>query len=85
MSPKDDVTIKINWHELRILGMWAERWAAQEPGTAKTVNAITLALEEQFPSRLPLTLARELGDMKEHFPDREVTGSIQPGQSKKVH
>lgn len=28
-SIADDVTIKINWHELRVLVIWAENWARQ--------------------------------------------------------
>ena len=59
MSPTDDVQVKINWHELRILGMWAENWAAahkdSSPRMEQTISAITTALEEQFPSYAPLT------------------------------
>ena len=31
----DDVNIKINWHELRILTIWAENWARQIDRTEK--------------------------------------------------
>lgn len=26
-DPVEDIQVKVNWHELRILAIWAERWA----------------------------------------------------------
>jgi hypothetical protein len=66
MAIAQDVTVKVNWHELRVLGIWANNWAAvcdeQDPtGDAKGAIAGTLRrLEAQHPNRPPLTLMGEL-------------------------
>ena len=61
MHPLDDVDVKINWFELRVLAQWAEQWAArharQYPHMQSALYAITQALEEQCPSFQPLTAA----------------------------
>lgn len=80
-SPSDDVAVNINWHELRILVIWAENYAAahaeQSPSMPRTVRAIAKRLQEQFPSQRPLTLAGEFAQLAEKY-DIEVTGPIQP-------
>lgn len=75
-SIADDVTIRINWHELRILGIFASNWAERcDEGPAKTarcVRSILKRIHAQHPERAPLTLAEEfaelttLGDIEVH-------------------
>lgn len=71
-SPQEDVTIKINVHELRILGIWAENYAAlkdneqldnpQWESMVKTVNIICDRILDQFPEerKTSLTLTAEV-------------------------
>lgn len=68
-DPKDDVTIKINWHELRILTIWAENWAARIKDETKTqpqlvVACIARRIQKQHPDKTPLTLAGEIEQIK---------------------
>ena len=92
LAMADDIQIKVNWQELRVLTMWAEFWAEQkssmDPDNSnmkQTVKSIATAMEEQYPSRTPLTMAGELGEAKEHYPDMEIIGPIQPESRKKIH
>jgi len=74
----DDVTIKINWHELRILCIWAERWAMQADASdptsdgVVTIDCITQRLLKQHPSKAPLTIRGEVEQVKEIYPDTEL-------------
>lgn len=64
-----DIRVEINWHELRILGIWAEQWArrcAESGGEGMngekmpaTVTAITRRLQRQYPDFTPLTMSEE--------------------------
>lgn len=71
MSIDEDVTVRINWHELRILGIfatnWAERAAASEgPGhdARGAVRSILRELERQRPEgAAPLTIAAEIQEI----------------------
>jgi len=80
-TPKDDVNVNINWHELRILVIWAENYAAihkdETPTMSVTVRSIAKRLQEQYPSKTALTLAGELAELGEKY-DIEVYGNIQP-------
>lgn len=65
----DDVTININWHELRILTIWAENWAHGMEGDNKescvrTLNCIFRRLEKQHPMKPRLSLSGEVEDLK---------------------
>ena len=66
---KDDVTIKINWHELRILTIWAENWeghfSQKENKKSITIACIARRLQHQFPDKTPLTLAGEIEGLKD--------------------
>lgn len=76
---KDDVSININWHELRILTIWAENWAKQcneqdklsrpnEPfGMPYTVMSICGRLQKQFPEKTKLTLFSEVRELREKY------------------
>jgi hypothetical protein len=86
MSPKQDVEVKVNWHELRILTMWAENWANRikdDPDTkanpVRTIFAIAKRLQDQHPLLPPLTLSGELEELKKAYPGVEVSGNITPG------
>lgn len=66
----DQVDLSVNWHELRILVMWAENYAREHArdrsittDTRKTVYAIARRLKAQHPDRAPLTFAEELGEV----------------------
>lgn len=61
MDPADDVTVKVNWHELRIMGVWAENHARTlSPDAQKALMAVLHRLEAQHPKKLPLSLAGEV-------------------------
>jgi len=70
LDPIDDVTIRINWHELRLLTMWAERWASHqtEAGASRaepndmlgSLYAVLDRIHAQHLAMPPLTLEGEL-------------------------
>jgi DNA-directed RNA polymerase subunit RPC12/RpoP len=68
-SRSQDVEVKINWHELRILVMWAERWAHEcitdGTGGPSVVYAIANRLRMQFPDMPPLSLNEEFAKLKD--------------------
>jgi hypothetical protein len=73
-DPKNDVAIDINWHELRILANWAERWASQcdanktesqDFNMTALLVAITRRLQQQFPDKTPLLLFSELNQLRD--------------------
>lgn len=74
-DPNLDSIVQVNWHELRILGIWAENWAQHcqrtmpnEKGNARVevIHAITRRIERQFEGRVPLTLSGEIMQIKDH-------------------
>lgn len=79
MAIADDVTVTINWHELRILGIWADQWAGvcdenePEHDSKSAVAGILRRLQAQHPDRPPLTLGGELDQLRETFPELEVS------------
>jgi hypothetical protein len=92
MAIAQDVEIKVNAHELRILCIWAENYAVicdqkhlDEPGYESmklTVNQIATLLEEQIKRKLgeyvPLTLTHELQELPAALKKMGVThGPIQ--------
>lgn len=82
-DPAEDVTVKINWHELRILGLWAERWADAnpdaKPNMRQLVISITRRLEVQEPKRARLMLSREIADLKKEYPDLQTNVPLSEG------
>lgn len=67
-SPDEwQVTVTINWHELRILAIWAENWQREHVSNAKVVYAITDRLQAQQPELPPLTLVGEIGEIAKAF------------------
>lgn len=87
MAIEDDVTIKINVHELRILAIWAENHAVttdqqrlDDPSHESmklTVNKIATEIEKQIEEQLkqyiPITLTHELQDLPKHIKCGEIT------------
>jgi len=70
------VTIALNWHELRILVMWAENWQ-REKQLGRTVYAIARRLAAQhseLAKSSPLTMAGEIGQLAAQY-DVQVTDS----------
>lgn len=71
----DDVVVRVNWHELRILGIWASFWASKddfEPDSRAALSAIIARLEKQYPEKTPLTLAGEVRKLQEEMPSIEL-------------
>src|SRR3990167_809717 len=70
-SSDDIVDVKITWHELRCLVIWAEQWASKNKtksfNMSRIVYGIADRLYQQHLSKIPLTLAGEITDIKEVF------------------
>lgn len=89
MSIAQDVTLRINWHELRILTIWADNYAREhcQPDGQAALAAIIRALEAQRPdgSFAPLTLLGEIQEVVDAgvassatITDRTGTVTIKP-------
>ena len=77
----DDVEIKINWHELRILVIWAENWArhsdnndngdndnnVREEKMLLSIMTIAERLQRQFPDKTKLTLFSEIRKLRKEY------------------
>lgn len=66
-TPAQDVKVILNWHELRILTIWAMNYAHDtgKVDLRRTVTAICKRLEKQYPDMAPLTMAGELKGLKD--------------------
>jgi len=76
----DDVTVQINWGDLRALVIWAERWAGQAkqyPDMLRFVYALAKRLRRQHPDRIVLTLAEEIEELRREY-GRVETNLPQP-------
>jgi hypothetical protein len=81
LNPKDDLTIRINLHELHVLCVWAENYAVtcdnraldnpEHESLKETVNIIAERLEKQLPRQFALTLSREIKVIERQFPDAQ--------------
>lgn len=69
---ENQVNISINWQELRILSIWAERWALEKRLGAGIIYSIAGRIEKQYPSLAPLTFAGELHQLKDEGYDVET-------------
>lgn len=77
-DPADDLTIRINLHELHILFVWAENFAVSSDNTQldnpaheslkETVNIIAERIEKQLPRPFQLTLSREVKEIEKQYP-----------------
>lgn len=77
-NDEDQVMVSVNWHELRILCLWAERWAQwmeehPTPSEYKTgkpsdvIYSIADRIEAQIEGKTPLTLAHEIAKLPEEL------------------
>lgn len=72
-----DVIVEVNWHELRILTIWAENYArsikdgpdASGKRAPTTVAAIARRLQSQWPDFPPLTLSAEIAELPTKLTD----------------
>lgn len=78
MLISEDTQIRINWHELRILTIWASNYASNcnKPNMNSALASILKHLELQRPDGTfaPLTL---LGELKELVNDPRIKGDIE--------
>lgn len=68
-SDARQVTVNINWQELRVLIMWAEFWQRHKQ-LGRTVYSIAKRLSAQHPTLAadyPLTFAEELGQVAKNY------------------
>lgn len=84
MSEDNFVNIRINIHELRVLGIWAENYASikdhenldnpNHEDMRELIDAITNRIRKQLPDpSMPLTLFQEFEQLRETFPKFEIT------------
>jgi len=70
-SIQEDLKIKINWHELRILTIWASNWAYKmcEESSVTCLEKIIGRLNKQKPSKefAPLTLKEEAQELANYY------------------
>ena len=80
-ATKDDVDVRMNWHELRILVQWAEQWERRcGLNAAGTVAAIARRLaRHRPPGAPPLRFAEEFAEFQDRYPSAELlddTGEV---------
>lgn len=69
-DPEKDFLIEINWHELRILCIWASNWAQQmsDPDACESatdcLHGIVGRLQRQAPNETALTLSGEIQQLR---------------------
>lgn len=90
LADRHDVEVKINWQELRVLGIFAEQWAAQlkanhpdAPETDDPQRGVAIfcgRLQAQHPELPPLTLSGEIADIRRKFPDSTVVTNFPEDQ-----
>lgn len=79
MAIKEDVTVKINWHELRILTIWASNYASQaklEKDSFNALTAIISRLENQYPDKSPLTLMGEIKQLETYLRENQMGSGV---------
>lgn len=74
MSISQDVTLPINWHELRILTIWASNWAEHLDDDCKIdLTAILRRLDKYRPKGgAALTIVGEFKELQQYFPNSEL-------------
>jgi hypothetical protein len=63
----NQVNISINWHELRLIFMWAEKWGMKHCDGAGVVYSIADRIRNQYPNKSSLTFADEIEELKKMF------------------
>jgi len=77
-----DLVVEINWHELRVLGIWASNWAHRadvDKSGEDALRGILSRLERAFPHLPPLTLGGEVRQIRQSVVLAEVSTNI-PGE-----
>jgi predicted nucleic acid-binding Zn-ribbon protein len=78
---KNDVQVTVNWHELRILVMWAENYEAAIVASDPVANGSSKGAIAAIAKRLmrfrpdgapPLRFADEFAELQDHFPTTEL-------------
>ena len=62
----NQVSVTVNWHELRVLCIWAENWQ-REKNLGRVIYAIAKRLQRQHPNQSPLTRAAEIGEIADKY------------------
>jgi hypothetical protein len=78
MVISQDLQLRINWHELRILTIWASNWADRyvDAGGKRALNSILRELQDQAPEGgAALTLAGEVREIQKFAPDASLVSS----------
>ncbi len=78
-DPKNDIRPWINWHELRIMAIWATNWAQANDMDAATIQAISIRLQGQYPKMTPLSIFGEVAQLKSSGWNIETNGVADPG------
>lgn len=70
MSIDEDILLPINWHELRVLTIWASNYAEKLPDSSRISLHKTLKRLDKYrpPGGAALTLVGEIKELQEHFP-----------------
>src|ERR1700722_7313992 len=81
-ATSDDVRVELNWHELRILVIWAENYAQRcatnpAPGDENlsmpsVVTAIARRLQRQHPTLTALTLSEEIAELPRKLAEKDI-------------
>jgi predicted nucleic acid-binding Zn-ribbon protein len=78
-SPANDRDVRINWHELRVLCIWAENWAGHceakaDESMVDLIHTIAARLQAQHPDMAPLTLTGEIQQLRDAGYSVETSG-----------
>ncbi len=78
MDSTRDLTVRVNWHELRILVMWAMNWASRTEDPKKAEAAVAaiarrLAHQKPDPSWPGLTMGDDIRQLAEAVMDGTLT------------
>lgn len=79
-STERDLVVEINWHELRILGIWASNWAnamsdVGEQGKG-ALRGILFRLQRQYPELPALSLGGEVRAIRQSGLVSEISTNI---------
>lgn len=79
MDPAQDIMLPINWHELRVLTMWASRWCDSNKMNDHTIemfNSLLKRLRKHRPAGgAGLTLVEEFKELQQEHPNAELLDS----------
>ena len=80
IRPADVIQVRVTWHELHVLVVWAERWASrhQDPEMIKAVRTIAAFLGAQHPDKPALTFMGEIEELREKFGSSNVQQNVVP-------